>query len=123
MTDYFYDSYAIISYINGSQNYEKYFKDKTGITTFYNAMEVYHQVSKEFGEMKANEVLTIIKTILIQPKIEDIPQAMAFKIKNSRKYSYADCLGYAMSLRLGFKFLTGDEGFKGLFNVEFVKEK
>ena len=35
--------------------------------------------------------------------------------------SYADALGYAVSLRLRLKFLTGDDAFKNLDNVEFVR--
>jgi predicted nucleic acid-binding protein len=35
--------------------------------------------------------------------------------------SYADAIGYAVSLRLKLKFLTGDEAFKNLENVAFVK--
>ncbi len=123
MNEYFYDSYAVISYLNGSKNYEKYFKGCIGITTYYNVMEVYYSVLKEEGEEKAMIVLKLLKTITFQPSYEDIPMVMVFRIKHSSKrYSYADCLGYAISLRLGLKFLTGDEGFKSLLNVEFVKE-
>ena len=35
--------------------------------------------------------------------------------------SYTDAVGYVMSKSLGLKFLTGDEAFKNLENVEFVK--
>jgi len=35
--------------------------------------------------------------------------------------SYADALGYEVAQRMGTKLLTGDEAFKGLENVEFVK--
>jgi hypothetical protein len=36
-------------------------------------------------------------------------------------FSYADAIGYAMSGRLRLRYLTGDDAFKGLPNVEFVK--
>ena len=35
--------------------------------------------------------------------------------------SYTDVVGYTLSRSLGFKFLTGDEAFRNLENVEFVK--
>jgi len=35
--------------------------------------------------------------------------------------SHADALGCEVAQRMGMKFLTGDEAFKGLENVEFVK--
>jgi len=41
--------------------------------------------------------------------------------KKKLDLSYADAIGYAVSLRLMLMFLTGDEAFKNLENVEFVK--
>ena len=35
--------------------------------------------------------------------------------------SYADALGYHLSMKLKVKFLTGDLIFKGLENVEYVQ--
>ena len=37
-----------------------------------------------------------------------------------RNLSYADCLGYILAKKLGFRFLTGDEAFKNVENTEFV---
>ena len=49
---------------------------------------------------------------------------MNFKLKNKKiNFSYIDCLGYSISNRLGIIFLTGDEGFRNLPNVEFVKAR
>ena len=45
---------------------------------------------------------------------------MNFKIKNKR-LSIPDAIGYIISKKLGVKFLTGDNDFKNLSNVEFVK--
>ncbi len=36
--------------------------------------------------------------------------------------SYVDVVGYILSKRLGVGFLTGDEGFKHLDNVIFIKK-
>lgn len=38
-----------------------------------------------------------------------------------KKLSYADCLGYIIALREKIEFFTGEDDFKGLHNVEFVK--
>ena len=45
-----------------------------------------------------------------------------FRLLNKkRKLSYVDCLGYILAGMNGAKFLTGDNQFKDLQNVEFVK--
>ena len=38
-----------------------------------------------------------------------------------KNLSYADALGYTVSLRLRARFLTGDKAFEDLENVEYVK--
>ena len=51
-----------------------------------------------------------------------IKEANELKLKiNRRDVSYVDCLGYTLAKKLGVKFLTGDEQFKDMENVEFVK--
>ena len=37
------------------------------------------------------------------------------------KMSYASIIGYLLSNKIGFNFLTGDEFFENMENVEFVK--
>jgi hypothetical protein len=55
----------------------------------------------------------------------DIRRAMKLRLELRRKkrldLSYADALGYFLSLKHGIKFLTGDPEFKNLENVEFVE--
>jgi len=41
--------------------------------------------------------------------------------KKKLELSYADAIGYAVSLRLMLMFLTGGDAFKNLEKVEFVK--
>jgi len=41
---------------------------------------------------------------------------------HQRNLSYADCIGYVYAVRNNLKFLTGDEQFKDLLGVEFVKK-
>jgi len=52
---------------------------------------------------------------------DDIKNAMSFKIKH-KSLSIPDVVGYMVALRLQVKFLTGDEGFRNLPQVEFVKK-
>ena len=49
-------------------------------------------------------------------------EAAKFRKANyKRELSYIDCIGYALSKSMGFKFLTGDDFFEKMENVEFVK--
>jgi len=55
---------------------------------------------------------------------EDVKDGMKRRLELRKKkleLSYADAIGYAVSLRLMLMFLTGDDAFKNLEKVEFVK--
>ena len=55
---------------------------------------------------------------------EDVKDGMRRRLELRKKkleLSYADAIGYAVSLRLMLMFLTGDDAFKNLEKVEFVK--
>ena len=121
MTNYFYDSYAIIEFINGNPLYREYFLEEQGVTTLYNVMEVYYVTLCEEGEEKAKIVLKQLASITIYPSLEDVADAMKFRLTHKQKnLSYADCLGYIMSLRRKLIFLTGDKEFKDFPHVRFV---
>jgi hypothetical protein len=42
-------------------------------------------------------------------------------LKQKRTLSYADCVNFTFTKNLGLKLLTGDQAFRGMENVEFVK--
>ena len=122
MTKFFYDSYAILEFINGNPNYSKYFIKHEGVTTLYNVMEVFYITLREEGEEKAKKILNFMKSITIYPSFDDVENSMKFRlIHKKKKLSYADCLGYTMANKNNIKFLTGDKEFKEITNVEFVK--
>lgn len=118
---YFFDSYAIVEMIKGNANYSKYINTVFFITKL-NLFEVYHSVLKDFGKEYANYFLETYYPFAVDYDKEIISEAARFKIENRKmNYSMADCVGYIISMRSGIKFLTGDKGFDGLDNVEFVK--
>lgn len=124
MTKYFYDTYAIIEFINSNPSFKEYFLENEGITTLYNVMEVYYIILRDQDEEKAKTALNLLKQIIVSPSINIVEDAMKFRLKHrqmKKKFSYADCLGYIISLKEKIKFLTGDKQFKDFPNVEFVK--
>ena len=121
---YFFDSYALIEINKGNNNYNKY-KYVRVVTTLLNLMEFYYAllklIDKEIANIKFQGYL--INCIEIKPEI--IREATEFRYdfnqKAKFKISYIDAIGYIFAKKLNIKFLTGDQAFKNLDNVEYVK--
>ena len=122
MTDYFYDSYAIIEYLKGNKRYKKYFTEPWGITTRLNLMELYYTLLDD--QEYADEMYSAFLLVTVEPEDEEVRHAMRLRRRLKEKglnISYADAVGYAISQKRKLRFLTGDKAFKSLDNVEFVK--
>src|SRR3989344_7295452 len=118
---YFFDTYAIIEIINQSLNYLR-FKEQNIITSALNISEVYYILMDRFGESFADNVVNNLNVTILEFNKTIAIRASKFRYKNKKlKLSYADCIGYCLSKENGLIFLTGDDGFKNLNNVEFVK--
>ncbi len=124
MNECFFDTYAIVELNKGNTNYSKYL-DSTLVTTLLNLMEFYNTLlrenAKEIAIAKFNKYLPSC----IQLNSDIIKEAVEFRLEFNKetkfKISYVDAIGYIISLKLGIEFLTGDDAFKDLKNVEFVK--
>jgi len=121
ISEYFFDTYAVLEIIKSNPSYEKYIDAKIRIT-FLNSLEIYYITLLQHGDKKAEEVFTRFKEFIVDIEDPIIFDAMKFRLLNKKKsFSYADCLGYIYAKKNNLLFLTGDDGFKGLQNVEFVK--
>jgi len=123
-TPFFYDTYAVLAYLSGNKRYARYFEKETGHLTVLNLMETYYAVLRDYGEVAAEKAYSATAKYAVEFRDEDVKDGMKKRLALRKKrldLSYADALGYAVSLRLRLKFLTGDEAFKDLENVEFVK--
>ena len=125
MVGYYFDSYALIEITKGNENYKPYIHAE-GIITVLNIIECYNSWLSELGEEKANFYFSFFKRYCVPILDEDIKNGARLRIqmRNKNKIykpSFADCIGYITALRFGIKFLTGDNAFKNLDNVEFVK--
>jgi predicted nucleic acid-binding protein len=119
---FFVDSYAIIDYLKGNKNFEKYFEENEAITTRLNLMEVYYSALRDATEELAEEYFNSFLGKCTALEDETIKNAMKFKLKEkAKKISYVDAIGYQIALEKNIKFLTGDKQFKEMKNVEFVK--
>ena len=127
---YVVDTYALIEwFIQGNENYSKYFEaiDKSGaFVTELTILELYHKVFHSAGKEKADEILDIIlgNMKILDLNLDLIKEAAIFRSKMLSKktgVSYTDSVNYIAAKNLGVKLLTGDNDFKGLENIEFVK--
>ncbi|MBS3117972.1 PIN domain-containing protein [Candidatus Woesearchaeota archaeon] len=115
------DTYALIELLGGNLNYKPYL-DHTLITTQFNLIELYYHFLHNYGKKTADKYLHLYSKFTIPITYSSIKDAMEFKLKHKEeKLSYVDCVGYALALELGIRFLTGDGKFKNKPNVEFVK--
>jgi predicted nucleic acid-binding protein len=125
MTTYYYDSYAIIEFLVKNEKYRKYFTEHAGILTMLNLMEVSYALLKHLHAKSTINDLEAFLPYVTGFEVADVDAAMKMRLKLEREkklnISYVDALGYHLARKHGVKFLTGDEHFKTLDNVEFVK--
>lgn len=120
---YFFDTYALIEYLRGEPGY----RDKIeggGITCILNLMELYYKTLVEHGEELAEKVYLAFRVFTIEFDDDDVRNAMKLRLRlrnKGIKLSYADAMGYYLSLKHQVRFLTGDRAFRELDNVEFLQ--
>jgi predicted nucleic acid-binding protein len=117
---YFYDSYAIIAGIEGRTPYERFIEYEKGITSYYNILEVCYYLLRTKQEHLISDIMTRLLSILVEPSPQDILPAMRLRQMHA-SLSYTDALGYTLARRHQVQFLTGDEHFRDLPHVEFIK--
>ncbi len=124
MSEYFFDTYALICLIQEKENYLR-FSDSIILTSRFNLVELYYSVLQDYNDKKAKEIYLKFKNCLVEIPDDIIFRAMAFRLKTKKEnkksnISYVDCIGYECSKANKVKFVTGDKEFKDFENVEFV---
>ncbi len=120
---FFLDTYAILEYLRGNAEYLDRISGAELTTSLLNLMELYYIFLRDHGEKAAESVYSAYRHYQAEATDEDVRSGMALKLRMKSKrisLSYADALGYAIAERLGIRYLTGDDAFRGLPNVEFV---
>lgn len=118
---YFFDSYALIEILLGNQLFEEY-KNEDMHITILNLIEVTQYFMQHFGEEKASIICKKLSVYVLELSNEDILNATRFRNENKKKsLSYADCVGYIYAKTHNLVFLTGDDAFRNMPNVEFKK--
>lgn len=119
--NYFFDTYAIIEIVKGSESHRR-FREQVILTTTLNLSEAFFILLRETNESVANETVRKLNFGFLDITSEIAIEAAKFRHLHLKlKLSYADCIGYITALKNKIKFVTGDDGFEKLDNVEFVK--
>jgi len=117
----FFDSYALIEVARGSQAYSP-FSSVSPVFTKLNLFEVYYALLRENAFDSAGKVLSKLYPLTVDFDASDITRAAQMRIHYAgRRLSMTDCIGYVVSQRLGLPFLTGDNEFRDIAGVQFVK--
>lgn len=122
MREFFFDTYALLEMSKGNKNYAPYQKEVTVILTKLNLMELHYSLLRTCSKEEANQAYDELIPFAVEISDEIIKMANQVKLLlKKRKLSYVDCIGYTIAGIRGIKFLTGDQQFWDLENVEFVK--
>lgn len=122
ITTYFFDTYAFYELMGGNKNYGPYAKGIAIVTTRLNLMELHYGLLVKYGKEEADKCYDRLVKFAVEVDDEIIKKSNEFRAYSKGKnISYVDCIGYTIAKSRNIKFLTGDNQFKGLENVEFVK--
>ncbi|MEK6859495.1 MAG: PIN domain-containing protein [Nanoarchaeota archaeon] len=125
---YFFDTCVIIEIFNSNPKFYKY-KDEFKTFTIFNLAEIYHCLLKDLDHTEANKIYYTLNSFA-QPISDDIlTEAIEFRINHNSKLtkkqkplSYADAIGYIYAKHNNLNFLTCDDQFIDLPNVEHIKK-
>ncbi|MBI4451675.1 PIN domain-containing protein [Candidatus Woesearchaeota archaeon] len=118
----FCDTYALIELFKGNPKFLQ-FRGERFVISVLNLLEFYYNALGEKGEAAAKEWYWHLKEDVAEVDDESLFEAMDFRMLNKKlNLSYADALGYCMARRMHIPFVTGDEAFRHLENVVFLKK-
>jgi uncharacterized protein len=121
MSDYifFFDTYAFLEIIAGNAKYKPYVEGLS-ITSIFNIAELSYVLARNKKVQDAQKYAREYEPFIVPTTANDVVQAMKLRTKH-KGMSIPNAVGYTLADKHRVKFLTGDEDFKNLPNVEFVK--
>ena len=124
MPAYFADTYALLEHLKGHPEYVRLLSSGDYVTGLGNVTECAYKLIREgHGAVVEQAVAPMLACVSERPPAIALAAAR-FKrerIQAGADCSYIDAIGYASAQSLGIPFLTGDEAFRGVPGVKFVK--
>ena len=122
MNEYFFDTYALIELYKSNPKYEKYKKGIGMIINKLNLLEYAYFLMREGRQSEVKEIFEKLSRFNVDYDEELLIKAAEMKFGFLKeRLSFIDCIGYFLAKKNNAKFLTGDEKFRNMGNVEFVK--
>lgn len=128
METYFFDSCAVIEVLKSNPKFDKY-KDENQTFTIFNLGEIFNYLIQNLDYQRALRIYYTLNSFVQPISDEVLIEAIKFRVEHNAKLtkkqkplSYADAIGYIYSKQNNLKFLTCDNQFIGLPNVEYVKK-
>lgn len=120
MPDFFFDTYALVSLLEGDPAYRPY-RALPVYTHDFQLFELFTAILRDDPTARPLEAANALRPNLLPHAREDLLVASIYKLARSRdRVSYADSLGYILARGHRLRFLTGDRKFEGIENVEWV---
>jgi predicted nucleic acid-binding protein len=125
MARVFLDTYALIELMVSGESYREVSLGD-GTTAMGNLAETYYVLRTQYSAEAAEKAYGIICRLIADVPASTIRSAMIFREEFNRKnrkqaLSYADAIGYTYAREHGLDFVTGDDAFKDLDGVRFIK--
>jgi predicted nucleic acid-binding protein len=115
------DTYALIEIFNGNEKYRHITQQEFEIPDLVMS-EFWGVLLKKYSEAEANFCLERFRGNCKSCALDVLIDARRFKRENNKKnLSFVDCVGYIYAKTEGFTFVTGDDEFKVMDGVEFIK--
>jgi len=116
------DTYALVEIAKGNPKYAGYLTS-TFVITDLTLAEFYAVLLREEGEKVADYWFRKLERFSLPVNKEMLIEAIRFRYEHRKQeISIVDAAGYIFSLKQGYLFVTGDEDFASLANVEFRKK-
>ena len=117
---YFFDTYALIEIYEGSQRYASY-AEAVFFVTKLNLFEFHQYLLRKNIEKIADADVKMLMPHLSDFSMEIVKKASKFRRQNRNKnLSMADGIGYVYARENNLVFLTGDNGFQEMENIESI---
>ncbi len=118
---YFLDSYAVIEILDENPEYAQYARC-AAVLTKLNLFEIFQACLRKWDAETAQRCMHAWAEHAHECPLHVIAAAACMREQHKRsRLSMADCIGYCFAEHLGIPFLTGDNAFEGMENVEFVR--
>lgn len=124
MANVFADTYALFAAVDGARAYKPHLVEGEVATTALNVVEFAYGIHRRGLAARLDELLPPLLDLVVEPERSVVADAAIFKAERlaaGARCTFVDAWGYATARSLKLPFLTGDEDFRGVPGVKFVK--